>query len=104
MEKAHDALTETLDGEFLLISFEDQGDGFRVWTGEGEGLTVIKAEAAAREFLKRMVEVESQRDDSCVACPSCQDRLARVTAALAALGDPECWKVTANPKTMENLH
>jgi hypothetical protein len=103
LEKAHIALTKQLDGEFLLISFETQGEGFRVWVGEGDELTAMKAEAAVRAFLERMVDVESRRDDSCAACPSCETRLARVKAALAALGDLPGWTPGSSPQPMETL-
>lgn len=98
-------MTEKLAGEFLFVAFENDsdGEGFRVWTGEGDGLTAFKAEAAAIEFLKRIAEVEIQRTDSCADCPSCQTRLARVRAALAALGGPEGWQVTS-PGPMERPH
>jgi hypothetical protein len=87
MTRAHFAAEAALDGEFLLVGFQTHGDAFRVWTATGEHLTVRKVEAAAHSILTAIAETEADRTDDCRACPDCQTRLARVRAALAALGD-----------------
>lgn len=75
-----------LDGEYIIVGFETVGGQFRIWTGEGDALSVNKVEAAAHTLLSRLLEIEAGRRDDCSRCERCQSRLARVHAAIAALG------------------
>lgn len=87
MTRAHSASEEALNGEFLLIGFQNHGDAFRVWTATGEQFSIRKAEAAAHSILSLIETTEAARKDDCRRCADCRSRLDRVRAALDMLGD-----------------
>lgn len=91
----HPILQVRLEGRFLLLTFEDHGDqGFRVWSGVGDSVSVAQVEGGIHDLLRQLVAHEAGRTDNCVVCPSCQSRRRRAMAALAAL---ELGGMTATP-------
>jgi hypothetical protein len=102
MAEAHQAASDALSGDFLLFGFENFGEVFRVWTGEGAELTLSKLEGAARELLQLIIRHEQDRPTACSECVACQSRLVRVHKALAALADGG-MEATVQPLTSTRI-
>ncbi|WP_298161094.1 hypothetical protein [Brevundimonas sp.] len=85
MSQVMDVAAVRLDGEFVLIGYEDQGDQFRTWIGIGAETSIAMMECAAHQILSRIAEIQASRTDDCAGCDQCQSRVARMQAAMAAL-------------------
>lgn len=78
---------EALSTPAIVISCTDEGDGHvRIRTGV-VGIDAARGEACAQGLLADLVRAMSHSVD-CLHCPTCQSRLARLQAAIAALQGP----------------
>lgn len=85
-EWVHTAL-RSLDGAGIALAFIDEGQGrTRVLTAS-QNINAAQAEVAALDILRQTHANISA--DACGKCPPCQQRLARIGAAMTALTSGE---------------
>lgn len=107
MEKAMRATlsfaVRQLGTRFVVGAVEFHGTDFRVWTASGPETTIQQIEAVAHNLLEHVAREATE--STCSECVACRTRFARVTAALAALQQPDriADEVIAGP-TSEARH
>lgn len=92
-----------LGSTFILGAVEWEGSNFRVWTAAGPKTSIQHMEAFAANLLQHVAGEAA--GSTCSECKACRTRFERVTAALAALHEPDQMVVdTVAGPTSEAVH